>query len=136
MIRLRIILGLFVRGPDWGPGIIGWRNLGRGGLRRLRGGLGPILLWIMLWRLGSLGLRLSNCCLINLSIALEMPQFTLHYHNLGSFLIFNNLSSIKTKSSTLSCVAQSKYSHQVINHINLEFTKWDKIKLKGPMTIA
>lgn len=60
----------------------------------------------------------------------------LHQHCLGSFLIFNNLSLIKINSSIILCVDQSKYFHRVINYINLEFTKWDKIKLKGPMTIA
>lgn len=33
------------------------------------------------------------------------------------------------------CVDQSKQFQEVNNFLSLEFTKWDKIDLKGPMTI-
>jgi len=42
---------------------------------------------------------------------------------------------MKTKNSIQLCVAQSKSYLEVIFYLILEFTKWDKIDVKGPMTL-
>jgi len=42
---------------------------------------------------------------------------------------------MKTKNSIQLCVVQSKLFQEVIFILIKEFTKWDKIDVKGPMTL-